>query len=287
MNEDFDAPVRAAPAVAEARGLTINIEGYEGPLDVLLTLAQSQKVDLAKISILHLVEQYLQFVAQARRLKLELAADYLVMAAWLIYLKSKLLLPPEEEDEDGISAEEMAARLAFQLQRLEGIRNVAARLMARDRLGRDVFSRGQPQPLKVIKTPAYEDNLIDLLKAYSDQRVRTLPRGYVIKKAPAVAIEDARHRIENMLGKISDWSSLELLMMPYELDEDDLGRKSSMASAFAATLEMARDGFVEIRQMGQFGPIFVKRRDDTTPVPTGGQIPTGDPAPTGGMRDGH
>jgi len=269
MSEDFDAPVRVAPGVAEARGLTINIEGYEGPLDVLLSLAQSQKVDLAKISILHLVEQYLEFVAEARRLKLELAADYLVMAAWLVFLKSKLLLPPEEEDEDGISAEEMAARLAFQLQRLEAIRNVAARLMARDRLGRDVFSRGQPQPLKVIKTPAYEDNLIDLLKAYSDQRVRTLPRGYVLKKAPAIAIEDARHRIEAMLGKIADWSSLELLMMPYGDTEDPAARKSSLASAFAATLELARDGFVEVRQMGPFDPIYVKRREDHPALPTG------------------
>ncbi len=260
MSESFDAPVRAAPAASEAGGLTINIEGYEGPLDVLLSLAQSQKVDLAKISILHLVEQYLEFVTEARRLKLELAADYLVMAAWLTFLKSKLLLPPEEEGEDGVCAEEMAARLAFQLQRLEGIRTVAARLMGRDRLGRDVFTRGQPQQLKVIKTPAYEDNLIDLLKAYSVQRVRTLPGDYVIARAPVVAIEDARHRIELMLGKISDWSSLELLMPPIAGLEGKGGNKTALASTFAATLELVRDGFVDVRQMGQFGPIFVKRR---------------------------
>ena len=265
----FSEDVMSVSERMAAEALIVDVEGYEGPLDVLLTLAQSQKVDLAKISILHLVEQYLEFVAEARRLKLELAADYLVMAAWLVFLKSKLLLPPEEEDEDGISAEEMAARLAFQLQRLEAIRNVAARLMARDRLGRDVFSRGQPQPLKVIKTPAYEDNLIDLLKAYSDQRVRTLPRGYVLKKAPAIAIEDARHRIEAMLGKIADWSSLELLMMPYGDTEDPAARKSSLASAFAATLELARDGFVEVRQMGPFDPIYVKRREDHPALPTG------------------
>lgn len=269
MSEDFDAPVRVAPTEVERSSLTINIEGYEGPLDVLLALAQSQKVDLAKISILHLVEQYLNFVNEARELKLELAADYLVMAAWLTYLKSKLLLPPEEEEDGELSAEEMAARLAFQLQRLEGIRSVAARLMGRDRLARDVFARGQPQQLKIIKTPAYEDNLIDLLKAYSDQRVRTLPRGYVLKKAPVVAIEDARHRIEAMLGKISDWSSLELLLMPFQPGGVKGGRKSALASTFAATLELARDGFVEVRQMGQFGPIFVKRRENAPAIPAG------------------
>jgi segregation and condensation protein A len=256
MSEDFDAPVRTAPTEVAAGGLTINIEGYEGPLDVLLTLAQSQKVDLAKISILQLVEQYLTFVTEARRLKLELAADYLVMAAWLTYLKSKLLLPPEEEEEEGLSAEEMAARLAFQLQRLESIRNVAARLMARDRLERDVFRRGQPQQLKVIKTPAYEDNMVDLLKAYSQQRIRTLPRDYTIKRPPILTIEDARHRIESMLGAIPDWSSLELLMAP----SDSSGRKTTLASTFAATLELVRDGFLDVRQMDHFGPIFVKKR---------------------------
>lgn len=256
MSEDFDAPVRTAPTEVDAGGLTINIDGYEGPLDVLLALAQSQKVDLAKISILQLVEQYLVFVTEARRLKLELAADYLVMAAWLTYLKSKLLLPPEEEEEDGLSAEEMAARLAFQLQRLEGIRNVAARLMARDRLDRDIFRRGQPQQLKVIKTPAYEDNLVDLLKAYSQQRIRTLPGDYTITRPPILAIEDARHRIESMLGKIPDWSSLDLLLPPAH----EAGRKTSVASTFAATLELVRDGFLDVRQMDHFGPIFVKKR---------------------------
>ncbi len=256
MSEDFDAPVRTAPAEVDAGGLIINIEGFEGPLDVLLALAQSQKVDLAKISILQLVEQYLAFVSEARRLRLELAADYLVMAAWLTYLKSKLLLPPEEEEEDGVSAEEMAARLAFQLQRLEGMRTVAARLMARDRLDRDVFRRGQPQQLKVIKTPAYEDNLVDLLKAYSQQRIRTLPRDYKIERPPVWAIEDARHRIESMLGKIPDWSSLDLLLPP----RANAGHKSGLASTFAATLELVRDGVMEVRQLDRFGPIFVRRR---------------------------
>ena len=256
MSEDFDAPVRTAPTEVDAGGLIINIEGFEGPLDVLLALAQSQKVDLAKISILQLVEQYLVFVTEARKLRLELAADYLVMAAWLTYLKSKLLLPPEEEEEDGLSAEEMAARLAFQLQRLEGIRTVAARLMARDRLNRDVFGRGQPQQLKVIKTPSYEDNLVDLLKAYSTQRIRTLPRDYTITRPPVWAIEDARHRIESMLGKIPDWSSLDLLVPP----PTSAGKRSGLASTFAATLEMVRDGVMEVRQMDRFGPIFVRRR---------------------------
>jgi segregation and condensation protein A len=270
MSEDFDAPVRTAPTEVDAKGLIINIEGFEGPLDVLLALAQSQKVDLAKISILQLVEQYLVFVMEARRLKLELAADYLVMAAWLTYLKSKLLLPPDDEEEDGLSAEEMAARLAFQLQRLEGIRNVAARLMGRDRLNRDVFRRGQPQQLKLIKTPAYEDNLVDLLKAYSYQRVRTLPRDYTIQRPPVLAIEDARHRIETMLGKIPDWSSLDMLLPPTH----EAGRKTSVASTFAAALELVRDGLLEVRQMDHFGPIFVKKRD-MTPANDSGELGDG------------
>ncbi len=259
MSEDFDAPVRVEPAVADVDQLVINIEGYEGPLDVLLTLAQSQKVDLAKISILHLVEQYLVFITAARHLKLELAADYLVMAAWLTYLKSRLLLPVDEETEDGPSAEEMAARLAFQLQRLEAIRGVAARLMGRDRLARDTFRRGQPQQLKIIKTPAYEDELIDLLRAYTNQRVRTIPRDFKVHRSPAIAIEEARNRIEAMLGAIPDWSSLELLIVPLEEGRADRHR-SAMASTFAATLEMVRDGYLDIRQMSRFGPIFVRKR---------------------------
>ncbi len=268
MSEDFDAPVRTEPGGADIDQLVINIEGYEGPLDVLLALAQSQKVDLTKISILPLVEQYLTFITAARHLKLELAADYLVMAAWLTFLKSKLLLPVEEDDEDGPSAAEMAARLAFQLQRLEAIRGVAARLMARDRLARDTFRRGQPQQLKVIKTPSYEDELIDLLRAYTNQRVRAIPRDFKIHRSPAIAIEDARHRIEAMLGRIPDWSGLELLILPIE-DGHTEQHRSAMASTFAATLEMVRDGFLDIRQMGSFGPIFVRKRPPNESTNTG------------------
>ncbi len=251
-----------APARGPSSTLIVDVAGFEGPLDVLLSLAKAQKVDLAKISILELAEQYLVFVAHAKKKRLDLAADYLVMAAWLTFLKSKLLLPdPEPEDEEP-TGEELAARLQFQLQRLEAMRDAGAALMARNRLGRDIFPRGDPEPLRLRLVRDHRDTLQDLLKAYTRQRTRTIEITYEPTRPPIYAIEDARRRIEAMLGEISDWSSLDMFL-PQEVDGVDDGpamRRTALASTFTATLELVRDGLMEVRQLSQFGPLFIRRR---------------------------
>lgn len=253
--DPFEADGRRAPAANE--NLVVDVEGFEGPLDLLLMLARTQKVDLKKISILALADQYLAFILQARRMRLELAADYLVMAAWLAYLKSRLLLPEPEDDEEP-SGEELAARLALQLQRLEAMRAVGARLMARDRLGRDIFARGAPEGVRVIRMPRWEASLFDLLKAYTDQRIRSSVTTLQIARAPVVRIEDARRRLEAMLGEIKDWSRLDALLgAPGDMDAQ---ARSALASSFMAGLELVRDGTIEMRQLVAFGPVFVRRR---------------------------
>jgi segregation and condensation protein A len=254
----FDADVLPAHEPKPDEALIVDVDGYEGPLDVLLALARAQKVDLRKISILALAEQYLLFIAAARVKQLDLAADYLVMASWLAYLKSKLLLP--EPDVDGEpTADELAERLSLQLQRLESIRLAATRLMARDRLGSDVFFRGAPEGIRLIKTPHYSDTLLDLLKAYSTQRVKKIAHSdYQLRRLPVFAIEDARHRLENMLGVIIDWSTIDMLV-PNEFATGPT-RRTGIASTLSASLEMARDGLVEIRQMAPFAPLYMRRR---------------------------
>jgi segregation and condensation protein A len=261
MTTDFDAPPLAVqPDILADAGLIVDVDGYEGPLDVLLALARAQKVDLRKISILALAEQYLKFINDARRMQLDLAADYLVMASWLAYLKSRLLLP-EQEKEGEPSAEEMAERLTLQLQRLEAIRIAATRLMARERLGSEVFWRGAPEGIRVIKTPEYSDTLLDLLKAYSTQRVKKIAHSnYALARLPIFAIEEARHRLERMLGVILDWSTIDSLM-PDEYAHGK-SRRSGIASTLSASLDMARDGMVELRQMAPFAPLYVRRRVD-------------------------
>jgi len=234
----------------------LDVEGFEGPLDLLLTLARSQKVDLTKISILELVEQYLAFVAQARRMRLELAADYLVMAAWLAYLKSRLLLPEDEEEEEP-SAEELALRLQLRLQRLEAMRNAAARLMGRDRLGRDVFARGAPEAERLTKTTEYQDNLYDLLKAYAERRQRNSVTRIKIAPRPVWSIHDAREHLERLLGEMEDWGRIDQFLVQY-MSQPDM-RSSVVASSFSASLELARDGKVELRQDRAFEPIFMRR----------------------------
>ncbi len=262
--EDFSAP----PVLAEA--LIVDVDGFEGPLDVLLMLARSQKVDLKKISIVALVDQYMEFVAAAKRLNLELAADYLVMASWLAYLKSKLILPaPEEENSDELSGEEMAARLQFRLQRLHAMREAGARLMARNRLGRDVFSRGAPEGIRIVRKAQYEADLFELLKAYTSQRVRTISKDDLkIKKLPVFAIELARKRIENMFGRLKDWNSMDSLL-PKEWITDpaieaqgDEKWKSARASTFLACLELVKEEHLDIRQLSEFGPIYVRSRSE-------------------------
>jgi segregation and condensation protein A len=255
--DDF-APIEFSPAAPD-EFLTVTVDGFEGPLDLLLALARNQKVDLAKISILKLAEQYLEFIESAHRMNLELAADYLVMAAWLAYLKSRLILPAPPGDGDETDAIDMAAQLRWRLQRLEAMRGAAARLMARDRLGRDVFARGAPEPVKVVKLATYTDSMYDLLTAYSGGRVKSL-RGntYRPPAPPIIQIEEARERMERMLGRIPDWRGLAKLV-PFEWSGGGR-RRSAIASTLLACLELTRDGRLEMRQLGPFEELFVKDR---------------------------
>lgn len=248
----------AVPSANVANQLTVDIEGFEGPLDVLLTLARAQKVDLTQISILELVEQYLKFVSEAKRLKLELAADYLVMAAWLAYLKSRLLLPKEDEEEP--SAEELAFRLQLRLQRLEAMREAGARIMARDRMGRDVFRRGMPQGLKTLKHGQYDVTLYELLKAYADNRQRFSITEIRIERRPIYSLEDAIDRLSGLIGDTFNWAQLSEFL-PADLKDKRL-RKSALASMFAASLELARQGNADLRQMETFGPIYLRHKQD-------------------------
>lgn len=238
--------------------LVLDIHGFEGPLDVLLSLARTQKVDLKQISILELVEQFLKFVAEAKIQKLEKAADYLVMAAWLAYLKSRLLLPEENFDEE-ISAEEMAARLTYQLQRLNSIRESAAKLMSRNQLGRDVFCRGLPEPVKVRKNSTFEMSLYELLRAYADHKTRNAIADIRIHKREVYTLDQALDRLTGMIGLVLDWTEL-AHFLPDNIKGEEM-TKSAKASLFTASLEMARQGKAEIVQKQTFGPLFIRKRD--------------------------
>jgi segregation and condensation protein A len=260
--ENFDTFDAVTPPPEET--LMVHVDGFEGPLDLLLTLARNQKVDIAKISILKLADQYLEFIESAKKMNLELAADYLVMAAWLAYLKSRLILPQPPSADGEPTADEMATRLRWRLQRLEAMRQAAARLMAGDRLDRDVFGRGDPEPVNVVKLRTYKDSLFDLLSAYAVQRTKKLGgKTYVRQQAPVLQIEEARGRLERMLGRIPDWSGLDRLL-PFEWSGGQR-RRSALASTLLACLELARDGKIEIRQMAAFEPVFV--RDRSAPMP--------------------
>lgn len=249
-----------APADSEA--LVIDVNGFSGPLDLLLALARTQKVDLAQISVLELVEQYLAYIDEARRTKLELAADYLVMAAWLAFLKSRLLLPREDEDEGEVSAEEMAQRLAFRLKRLEAMQQAMAQLMTRNRLGQDVFERGQPEPVQTHRDTQWTAEIYDLLKAYAIQRARTIEHRHVVKARKVWSIKDARKRLQSLVGQelVGNWVQLEMFLEHY-LPEGEEAR-SARASSFGATLEMAREGLVQLRQDAPFEPIYMRRCED-------------------------
>lgn len=247
-----------APSKAPDGTFLVDVDGYAGPLDALLALAREQKVDLVHVSILELADQYLAFVAEARRRDLELAADYLVMAAWLAYLKSRLLLP-DLSDEEQPSGEEMAAALAWQLQRLEGIRNAGEALMTRNRLGRDFFARGAPEIFLIHYTTVVDASLHDLMKAYGDIRTRMGPSAMEIEPFILFTVDRALERIRNMLGAISGWNNL-WRFLPEGLSAsgaDPLLRRSATAATFAASLELAREGEVDIRQTGPFDPIYI------------------------------
>jgi segregation and condensation protein A len=238
--------------------LVVDVEGFEGPLDLLLALARTQKVDLAKISVLALAQQYLDFIAEARRLRLEIAADYLVMAAWLAFLKSKLLLPAEPSEEGEPTGAELAALLAFRLKRLHAMREASAQLMTRKRLGRDIFARGLPEPIRITRQNVYEANVYDLLKAYSQQRQRTAVTSLRLKPRTVWSLKEARDELERLLGMNLDWAPLDRLLAEF-LVEPEL-RKTALASSFTATLEMTREGALEIRQAKSFAPLLVRRR---------------------------
>lgn len=237
--------------------LRIDVEGFEGPLDLLLMLARSQKLDILKISILDLADQYLDFITQMREMNLELAADYLVMASWLAYLKSRLLLP-EDKDEDEPSGEELAAILAFRLQRLEAMRNVSATLMARNRLGRDIFTRGNPEIVVVTKTNEYRDNLYNLLEAYAQRRQRTVQVRMKVKRLPVMQVSAARKNLERILVESHDWIDLDTTLE--QLPGANEMRNSAKASNLSASLEMVREGHAQLRQEKTFAPLFIKAK---------------------------
>jgi segregation and condensation protein A len=251
--EDIPRELSAAPSPAE---FVVDLDGFEGPIDVLLALAREQKVDLKQISILQLADQYLAFVAAARQANLELAADYLVMAAWLAYLKSRLLLPDQGGEEEP-TGEQMAAALAFQLRRLEAMREVGTRLMARPRLGRQFFARGAPEPFAAIESTVIQVSLYDVLKSYADHRRRKAAAGVLhIEPFEIFTVEDALQRLRRMLGEVPDWAIL-WRFLPAGL-AGDLIFRSAVASTFSASLELAREGRVRLRQDRPFGPIFMR-----------------------------
>lgn len=255
MPDDFFDPEGTAARLA-AEALVIDVDGFEGPLDLLLTLARSQKVDLRRISILKLAEQYLAFVEAAKRLRIELAADYLVMAAWLAYLKSRLLLPPDPAGEEP-SGDEMAAHLAFQLQRLEAMREAGARLMARDRLGRDVFARGEAEEVSRSIRVVHTADMLDLMRAYARIRTKEDFTPLHLTRRPVYTMEQALERMRGMLGTAIDWVRLSA-WLPEDWRDAPERRRSATAASFAATLELVKAGRLQVRQDGAFQPIWLR-----------------------------
>ncbi|MCH9808908.1 MAG: segregation/condensation protein A [Alphaproteobacteria bacterium] len=260
-HEGWDKPERVEAGELDDDQLRVDVEGFEGPLDLLLALARTQKVDLASLSVLALAEQYLKFIEEAQRLRLEVAAEYLVMAAWLAYLKSKLLLPKEDEDGDVASAEEMAQRLAFRLMRLEAMRDAAAKLMTRPRLGRDVFVRGRPEKVNVVRERKWSAEVVDLLQAYASSRQRTAKVVHRVRMRKVWSIKEARVHLQRLIGRAvpGGWSDFDRFIAEYLPPEEDA--RTVRASSFGATLEMARDGLVELRQDEPFAPIYMRRSE--------------------------
>ncbi len=256
--DSFAEPQSVTDRLA-AEALVVDVDGYEGPLDLLLNMARTQKVDLRRISILELAKQYLAFVDEAKTLRIELAADYLVMAAWLAFLKSRLLLPPDPEEE-GPSGEDLAAHLAFQLERLQAMRDCAAKLMARDQLGRDFFARGLPEAVERVRRVSYSASLIDLMQGYARIRTRDEFRPFTMDREKVFTMEQALDRMRGMIGFAGQWTELSSYL-PDGWDADPVRWRSATAATFAASLELVKEGKAELQQSGTFAPIRVRRRE--------------------------
>jgi len=266
-DDEFEEDIRFA-AAEEVDGatqiLSVDIDGYEGPLHVLLELSRTQKVDLRNISILQLAEQYLSFIRHIQELRIELAADYLVMAAWLTYLKSRLILPKPVTEIDGPNADDLAGILAFRLQRLSAMRAASAALLARDRTGMHVLLRGQPEGVRRIHSPIFEASIYDLLSAYATRRATMARSTVMVKKPVLLALEEARQRLEKVLGRMSDWLSLDQIITEFGITNDGITppRASMLASSLVASLELAKEGRAEIRQTQAFAPLYVRPKNN-------------------------
>ena len=258
MEDIFEKERIAVAERVAAEALIIDVDGFEGPLDLLLTLSRTQKVDLRKISVLELAHQYLAFVEKAKALRLELAADYLVMAAWLAFLKSRLLLPPDPSEE-GPSGEELAAHFAFQLERLQAMRDSAARLMGRDQLGRDFFARGQIEVVERVKKVTYTATLLDLMQGYARLRTRDDFRPFVMDRDSVFTMEQALERMRDLIGYTGEWTDI-VSYLPDGWANDPVKRRSATAATFAASLELVKEGHLEIRQSESFAPIELRKR---------------------------
>ena len=257
--DEFEQDTDRISARVAAEALIVDVGAFEGPLDLLLTLSRTQKVDLRQISILALAQQYLAFVEQAKALRLELAADYLVMAAWLAFLKSRLLLPPDPR-EAGPSGEELAAHLAFQLERLAAMREAAAQLMARDQLGRDFFARGITEDVQRVRRISYTATLLDLMQGYARIRTRDDFRPFVLDRQHVMTMEQALERMRHLIGFAGDWTDISSYL-PDGWDADPQRRRSTTAATFAASLELAKEGKIEIRQGDTFAPIQIRKKE--------------------------
>jgi segregation and condensation protein A len=264
----WNAPVRGGLAEAEDRDeteqLIVTLAGFDGPLDLLLALARTHKLDLAEISVVALADQYLAYIAEAQRLKLSVAADFLVMAAWLTFLKSRLLIPKDEAPDDAVPPDELARRLAFRLARLNAMRDAGQALMKRQQLGQDVFARGQEEARQTLRTPVYRADIYDLLRAYAARCNRLAPKAHVVRQRVVWSIKDARKRLERMLGPLGDgnWVQLDLCLEQFMPPGPEA--RTALAASFGASLEMAREGKLELRQDGAFAPLYLrpgKRRE--------------------------
>jgi len=258
-DEDFEEDKLSVADRLAAEALIVDVDGYEGPLDLLLTMARTQKVDLMKVSVLQLAKQYLAFVEKARALRIELAADYLVMAAWLAFLKSRLLLPPDPTEE-GPSGEELAAHLAFQLERLAAMRDVAARLMARDQLGRDFFARGITEDVTRVRKVTYTATLLDLMQGYARIRTKDEFRPFVMDREHIHTMEQSLDRMRKLIGFAGRWTDI-ATYLPEGWKVDRMARRSAHAATFAAALQLAKEGLVEVRQAETYAPIELRRKE--------------------------